>query len=56
MDLADRRTGLDVWLTWWIQAPAAGLLHETDLVGLGDVVTGRHPGRRAADVGARVSR
>ena len=32
-----------------IQALAAGLLHKTDLVGLGDVVTGRHPGRRAPD-------
>jgi ornithine cyclodeaminase/alanine dehydrogenase-like protein (mu-crystallin family) len=32
-----------------IQALAAGLLHETDLVGLGEVVTGRHPGRRAPD-------
>jgi ornithine cyclodeaminase/alanine dehydrogenase-like protein (mu-crystallin family) len=32
-----------------IQALAAGLLRETDLVGLGDVVTGRHPGRRAPD-------
>jgi ornithine cyclodeaminase/alanine dehydrogenase-like protein (mu-crystallin family) len=30
-----------------IQALAAGLLRETDLVGLGEVVTGRHPGRRA---------
>jgi ornithine cyclodeaminase/alanine dehydrogenase-like protein (mu-crystallin family) len=32
-----------------IQALAAGLLRETDLVGLGDVVTGRHSGRRAPD-------
>jgi ornithine cyclodeaminase/alanine dehydrogenase-like protein (mu-crystallin family) len=32
-----------------IQALAAGLFRETDLVGLGDVVTGRHPGRRAPD-------
>jgi ornithine cyclodeaminase/alanine dehydrogenase-like protein (mu-crystallin family) len=32
-----------------IQALAVGLLRETDLVGLGDVVTGRHPGRRAPD-------
>ena len=32
-----------------IQALAAGLLHETDLVGLGDVVTGRHPGRQTPD-------
>jgi ornithine cyclodeaminase/alanine dehydrogenase-like protein (mu-crystallin family) len=32
-----------------IQALAAGLLREIDLVGLGDVVTGRHPGRRAPD-------
>jgi ornithine cyclodeaminase/alanine dehydrogenase-like protein (mu-crystallin family) len=32
-----------------IQGLAAGLLHETDLVGLGDVVSGRHPGRRAPD-------
>jgi ornithine cyclodeaminase len=30
-----------------IQALAAGLLRETDLVGLGEVVTGRHPGRSA---------
>jgi ornithine cyclodeaminase/alanine dehydrogenase-like protein (mu-crystallin family) len=29
-----------------IQALAAGLLRQTDLVGLGEVVTGRHPGRR----------
>jgi ornithine cyclodeaminase len=29
-----------------VQALAAGLLRETDLVGLGEVVTGRHPGRR----------
>jgi ornithine cyclodeaminase/alanine dehydrogenase-like protein (mu-crystallin family) len=32
-----------------IQALAAGLLRDSDLVGLGDVVTGRHPGRRAPD-------
>jgi len=32
-----------------IQALAAGVLRETDLVGLGDVVSGRHPGRRAPD-------
>jgi ornithine cyclodeaminase/alanine dehydrogenase-like protein (mu-crystallin family) len=32
-----------------IQALAAGLLRDTDLVGLGEVVTGRHPGRRAPD-------
>jgi ornithine cyclodeaminase/alanine dehydrogenase-like protein (mu-crystallin family) len=32
-----------------IQALAAGLLREADLVGLGDVVSGRHPGRRGAD-------
>jgi ornithine cyclodeaminase/alanine dehydrogenase-like protein (mu-crystallin family) len=32
-----------------IQALAAGLLRQTDLVGLGEVVTGRHPGRRASD-------
>jgi ornithine cyclodeaminase/alanine dehydrogenase-like protein (mu-crystallin family) len=32
-----------------IQALAAGLLREADLVGLGDVVTGRHPGRRGPD-------
>ena len=32
-----------------IQTLAAGLLHETDLVGLGDVVTGRHPGRQTPD-------
>jgi len=56
MDLADRRTGLDVWLAWWIQAPAAGLLRETDRIGQADVVTGRHCGRRAPDVGARVPR
>jgi hypothetical protein len=56
MDLADRRTGLDVWLARWIQAPAAGLLRETDLISLGEVVTGRHSGRRAADVGTRGSR
>lgn len=30
-----------------VQALAAGLLRETDLVGLGDVVSGRHAGRRA---------
>jgi ornithine cyclodeaminase/alanine dehydrogenase-like protein (mu-crystallin family) len=32
-----------------IQGLAAGLLRQTDLVGLGEVVTGRHPGRRAPD-------
>jgi len=32
-----------------IQGLAAGLLHEADLVGLGDVVSGRHSGRRAPD-------
>jgi ornithine cyclodeaminase/alanine dehydrogenase-like protein (mu-crystallin family) len=31
-----------------VQALAAGLLREADLVGLGEVATGRHPGRRAA--------
>ena len=32
-----------------IQALAAGLLREADLVGLGEVVAGRHPGRRSPD-------
>jgi alanine dehydrogenase len=32
-----------------IQALAAGLLGETDLVELGEVAAGRHPGRRSAD-------
>jgi ornithine cyclodeaminase/alanine dehydrogenase-like protein (mu-crystallin family) len=32
-----------------IQALAAGLLGETDLVELGEVTAGRHPGRRSAD-------
>jgi ornithine cyclodeaminase/alanine dehydrogenase-like protein (mu-crystallin family) len=32
-----------------IQALAAGLLRESDLVGLGEVASGRHPGRRAPD-------